>query len=129
MNEFVNPKNSHKPVGAYTHSVSIPRDSDILMIAGQVGVDAKGKLQDGIKKQAEQAFRNVVACLRANKMAKGDLVKLTVFLTDPRHVDAYRVARKKVIGDDTLPASTLLVIDGLATPDMLIEVEGMAAKS
>ncbi len=129
MNEFVNPKNSHKPVGAYTHSVRIPRDSDILMIAGQVGVDAKGKLQDGIKKQAEQAFRNVVACLRANKMAKGDLVKLTVFLTDPRHVDAYRAARKKVIGDATLPASTLLVIDGLATPDMLIEIEGMAAKS
>jgi enamine deaminase RidA (YjgF/YER057c/UK114 family) len=129
MNEFVNPKNSHKPVGAYTHSVRIPRDSDILMIAGQVGVDAKGKLQDGIKKQAEQAFRNVVNCLRANKMAKGDLVKLTVFLTDPRHVDAYRAARKKVIGDGTLPASTLLVIDGLATPDMLIEVEGMAAKS
>ena len=129
MNQFVNPKNSHKPVGAYTHSVKIPRDSDILMIAGQVGVDPKGKLQDGIKRQAEQAFRNVVACLRANKMAKGDLVKLTVFLTDPRHVDAYRVARKKVIGDDTLPASTLLVIDGLATPDMLIEVEGVAAKS
>lgn len=129
MNEFVNPKNSHKPVGAYTHSVRIPRDSDILMIAGQVGVDAKGKLQDGIKKQAEQAFRNVVACLRANRMAKGDLVKLTVFLTDPRHVDAYRAARKKVIGDDTLPASTLLVVDGLASPDMLIEVEGMAAKA
>jgi len=128
MNEFVNPKNSHKPVGAYTHSVRIPRDSDILMIAGQVGVDAKGKLQDGIKKQAEQAFRNVVACLRANKMAKGDLVKLTVFLTDPRHVDAYRAARKKVIGDATLPASTLLVVDGLASPDMVIEVEGMAAK-
>lgn len=129
MNEFVNPKNSHKPVGAYTHSVRIPRDSDLLMIAGQVGVDAKGKLQDGIRRQAEQAFRNVVNCLRANKMNKGDLVKLTVFLTDPRHVDAYRAARKKVIGDDTLPASTLLVVDGLASPDMLIEVEGMAAKA
>ena len=107
MNEFVNPKNSHKPVGAYSHSVRIPRDSDLLMIAGQVGVDAKGKLQDGIRKQAEQAFRNVIAALRANKMAKGDLIKLTVFLTDPRHIDAYRAARKKVIGDATLPATHL----------------------
>ena len=129
MNEFVNPKKSHNPVGAYSHSVRIPRDSDILMIAGQVGVDAKGKLQDGIRRQAEQAFRNVIAALRANKMAKGDLVKLTIFLTDPRHIDAYRTARKKVIGDDTLPASTLVIVDGLASPDMLIEVEGMAAKS
>ena len=129
MNEFVNPKNSHNPVGAYSHSVRIPRDSDILMIAGQVGVDAKGKLQDGIRRQSEQAFRNVIAALRANKMAKGALVKLTIFLTDPRHIDAYRTARKKVIGDDTLPASTLVIVDGLASPDMLIEVEGMAAKS
>ena len=99
------------------------------MIAGQVGVDAKGKLQDGIRRQSVQAFRNVIAALRANKMAKGDLVKLTIFLTDPRHIDAYRTARKKVIGDDTLPASTLVIVDGLASPDMLIEVEGMAAKS
>ena len=129
MNEFVNPKKSHNPVGAYSHSVRIPRGSDILMIAGQVGVDAKGKLQDGIRRQSEQAFRNVIAALRANKMAKGDLVKLTIFLTDPRHIDAYRTARKKVIGDDTLPASTLVIVDGLASPDMLIEVEGMAAKS
>ena len=129
MNEFVNPKKSHNPVGAYSHSVRIPRDSDILMIAGQVGVDAKGKLQDGIRRQSEQAFRNVIAALRANKMAKGDLVKLTIFLTAPRHIDAYRTARKKVIGDDTLPASTLVIVDGLASPDMLIEVEGMAAKS
>ncbi|MBI10305.1 MAG: enamine deaminase RidA [Rhodospirillaceae bacterium] len=129
MNEFVNPKKSHNPVGAYSHSVRIPRDSDILVIAGQVGVDAKGKLQDGIRRQSEQAFRNVIAALRANKMAKGDLVKLTIFLTDPRHIDAYRTARKKVIGDDTLPASTLVIVDGLASPDMLIEVEGMAAKS
>lgn len=128
MNEFVNPKTSHKPLGAYTHSVKIPADAEWLMIAGQVGINAKGQIQDGIRKQAEQAFRNVVACLRANRMNKGDLVKLTIFLTDPRFVDAYRAARKKVLGDDIKPASTLLVVDGLASPDLLIEVEGMAAK-
>ena len=129
MIQFVNPKASHKPIGAYTHSVKIPRDAEWLMIAGQVGMNGKGQLQDGIRKQAEQAFRNVLACLRENKMRKSDLVKFTVFLTDPRHVEAYRAARKKVIGDDTVPASTLLIIDGLASPDMLIEVEAMAAKA
>ncbi len=129
MNQFVNPKTSHKPLGAYTHSVKIPADAEWLMIAGQVGINAKGQIQDGIRKQAEQAFRNVVACLRANRMNKNDLVKLTVFITDPRFVDAYRAARKKVIGDATKPASTLLVVDGLASPDLLIEVEGVAAKA
>ena len=129
MNQFVNPKSSHKPLGAYSHSVRVPRDAEWLVMAGQVGVNGKGQLQDGIRKQAEQAFRNILACLRENKMRKGDLVKFTVFLTDPRHVEAYRAARKKVIGDDTLPASTLLIIDGLASPDMLIEIEATAAKA
>ena len=128
MTEFVNPKNSHKPLGAYTHSVKVPANAELLVIAGQVGMNAKGQLQDGIRRQAEQAFRNVLACLRANRMNKSHLVRLQVFLTDPRFVDAYRAARSKVIGDDIKPASTLLIVDGLASPDMLIEVEAMAAK-
>ena len=66
--------------------------------------------------------------LKDNGMAKKDLVKFTVFLTDPRHIEIYRAARKKVIGDATIPASTLLVVNGLASPDMLIEIEALAAK-
>lgn len=129
MTQFLNPKTVHKPVGAYSHSVKVPKDAEWLVIAGQVGVDPKGKLQPNFQKQAEQAFRNVVACLRANGMNKSHLVRMQVFLTDPRHVDAYRAARKKVIGDDVVPASTLLIVDGLASPDILFEVEAMAAKA
>ena len=40
----------------------------------------------------------------------------------------HRVARKKVIGDATKPAATLLIVDGLASPDMVIEIEAIAAK-
>jgi enamine deaminase RidA (YjgF/YER057c/UK114 family) len=129
MNEKLNPPGVHTPGGAYSHTVKVPPGATWLAIAGQVGVDPKGKLVAGFQRQAEQAFRNLVACLRAHKMGKQDLVKLTVFLTDPRNIEAYRAARRKVLGDDVLPASTLLIIDGLASPEMLIEIEGYAAKS
>jgi 2-iminobutanoate/2-iminopropanoate deaminase len=129
MNEFVNPDTVRAPGGAYSHTVKIPANAEWLMIAGQIGVNVKGEIQQGIRKQAEQVFRNINACLRAQKMTKKDLVKLTVFLTDPRYIEAYRAARKKVIGDDVLPASTLLVVDGLASPDLLIEIEATAAKA
>jgi enamine deaminase RidA (YjgF/YER057c/UK114 family) len=128
MNQRVNPKTVHAPLGAYSHSIKVPGDAEWLVVAGQVGIDAKGRLVDGMRKQAEQAFRNILACLKENGMRKGHLVKFTVFLTDPRHIEAYRAARKKVIGDATLPAATLLIVDGLASPDMLIEVEALAAK-
>ena len=129
MNQLVNPKAVHKPLGAYSHSIRIPRDAEWLIIAGQVGVNARGQILDGVRKQAEQAFRNIVECLKENGMRKTDLVKFTVFLTDPRHIEPYRAARKKIIGDGELPASTLLIVDGLASPDLLIEVEAMAAKA
>jgi 2-iminobutanoate/2-iminopropanoate deaminase len=129
MNEFVNPDTVRAPGGAYSHTVKIPANAEWLMIAGQVGVNVKGEIQSGIHKQAEQVFRNINACLRAHKMNKKDLVKLTVFLTDSRYIDDYRAARKKVIGEDFLPASTLLIVDGLASPDLLIEIEATAAKA
>lgn len=129
MNATVNPKGVHKPLGVYSHAVKVAANAEWLVIAGQVGIDDKGKVQSGIARQAEQVFRNIVACLRENKMQKGHLVKLMVFVTDPRHIEPYRAARKKVIGDDVRPASTLLVVDGLATPDLLIEVEAWAAKA
>ena len=129
MTEFVNPKDNAKPLGAYSHSVRVPPNAEWLVISGQVGLDSKGKLQPTVRKQAEQAFRNVLNCLKANGMAKKHLVKFTVFLTDPRSIEDYRAARKRVIGDTTLPASTLLIVDGLASPDMLIEVEATAAKA
>ncbi|MBS35143.1 MAG: enamine deaminase RidA [Thiotrichales bacterium] len=129
MNSALNPKTVRKPGGAYTHTVRVPADADWLVISGQVGVDIKGKLAEGPRKQSEQVFKNLLACLRENGMRKQDLVKFTVYLTDSRYIDDYRAARRKIIGDDALPTSTLVIVDGLAAPDMLVEIEAWAAKS
>ena len=128
MNEHRNPKQVHPSLGAYSHTVKVPPNATWLILSGQVGVNASGKLQTGMRRQAEQVFRNILACLRANRMRKEDLVKLVVYLTDPRLIEDYRAARNKLLGADVRSASTLLVIDGLAQPDMLIEVEAWAAK-
>ena len=57
-----------------------------------------------------------------------DIVKLTVFLTDSRFIPAFREVRGKYVGQEPYPASTLLVVAGLADPSMLVEVEVVAAK-
>jgi len=128
MNKTLNPKSVHRPVGVYSHTVNVAPNARWVAVAGQVGMNKKGVLASGIRRQAEQAFRNVLACLRENGMRKQDLVKLTVFLTDSRLIGEYRAARARVLGDAVRPASTLLVVAGLASPDMLIEVEAWAAK-
>lgn len=128
MNRVANPETVHAPLGKYSHTVSVPGTSEWLVISGQVGRDRDGNTPAGVLEQCELAFRNVLACLEANGMAKTDIVKFTVFLTDARFVGDYRAARSKVIGDDVLPASTLLIVAGLAAPEFLVEIEALAAK-
>ncbi len=129
MNEALNPKTVHKPLGMYSHTMKVPSDSEWLVISGQVGMNAKRIVAVGAKRQAEQAYKNILACLRANKMTKDDLVKLTIYLTDSRFIEDARAARLKVFGEEVKPTSTLVIVDALAAPEYLVEVEAWAAKA
>ncbi len=128
MNTFAKPDSVHKPLGKYHHTVKVPGNSDLLAIAGQVGMDRGGKIASGVQAQTEQVFRNILACLEANGMDQRDLVKLTAYLTDARYTEAYRAGRSAVLGSEIEPASTLVIAAGLASPEYLVEVEAWAAK-
>jgi enamine deaminase RidA (YjgF/YER057c/UK114 family) len=60
-------------------------------------------------------------------MDMADVVKTTTYLVNADHVADFREARDRVIGD-ARPASTLVVIDALASPDWLVEIELVAAR-
>ena len=128
MNISSNPATVHKPLGKYSHATLVPTNSQWLVLSGQVGINKKGTLANGIRKQTEQTLRNIVSCLRDQGMRKSDLVKTTVYLTDSRFIEDYRLARSKVIGDETIFTSTLVIVEGLASPDILVEIEAWAAK-
>jgi len=128
MNTLSNPNAVHNPAGPYHHTVLVSDNARWLAISGQVGMDREGNIARGVRAQSEQVFRNIAACLEANGMRKQDLVKVTVYLTDARFMTDYREARSAVFGDDIQPASTLVIVAGLASPDFLVEVEAWAAK-
>ena len=129
MNECSSPETVHTPLGAYSHTAKVPAGSEWLVVAGQVGIDPGGTLASGAREQAAQAFRNVVACLASQGMGRADIVKFQVFLTDARYIEDYRAARRDVIGDEHRPPSTLLIVKGLAAPEILVEIEAFAAKT
>ncbi|MBT6274973.1 MAG: RidA family protein [Chromatiales bacterium] len=124
----INPDTVHAPLGSYSHTVAVPPNAQWLTIAGQVGIGKNGVIAKGVQKQTDRALRNIIACLRAHDMGPADLVKLTVFLTDARYVGDYRLGREGVLGKHPPPASTLLIVEGLAAPELLVEIEATAAK-
>jgi len=128
MKTVVNPPSVHGPVGAYSHGIGTPAGARWLHVSGQLGTAPDGSLPPGIVEQAENAWRNVAEVLTAGGMGIEDLVKVTVFVTDARFIPGSREGRGRVLGD-AKPASTLLVVQGLAAPEYLIEVEAVAAKA
>lgn len=128
MADVNNPDGVHAPLGGYHHCAVIPSRAQLLNVAGQVGVAPDGRMAEGFGAQAAMAFRNVLTCLEANRFTAQDLVRLTIYITDRANLQAMRDARVAVLGPDIMPPSTLLVVSGLADPDMLIEVEAMAAR-
>jgi enamine deaminase RidA (YjgF/YER057c/UK114 family) len=116
----------HNP--KYSLGAEIPVGARVLFVSGQVGVDSRGKIQNGIEKQVGQVFKNIGQVLRAGGMGFKDVVKVNVFLTDSRFIPTYRSVRDQFLGEP-YPASTLLIVAGLADPAMLVEVEVVAAKS
>ncbi len=115
--------------GKYSLGAEVSKDARLLFVSGQVGVDSKGKLQAGIDKQCEQVWKNIGQVLKAGGMGYKDIVKMTTFLTDSRFIPASRTARDKVLPAAPYPASTLLIVQGLADPSMLVEIEVVAAKA
>jgi 2-iminobutanoate/2-iminopropanoate deaminase len=124
---FHNPK-SVSFAGKYSLAAEVPAGTKLLYVSGQVGTDPKGKLAPGFDAQCEQVWKNIGQVLKAGGMAYTDIVKVTVFLTDSRFVGPYREVRDRFIKDMPYPASTLLVVAGLADPAMLVEVEVVAAQ-
>jgi enamine deaminase RidA (YjgF/YER057c/UK114 family) len=127
-NKFHNPP-TVALAGKYSLGGEVPAGSRVLYVSGQVGLDSKGKLGATIEKHCELAWKNIGQVLKAAGMGYRDIVKITSFITDGRYLLANRAAREQFIKSEPYPASTLLVVAGLADPAMLVEIEVVAAKA
>ena len=127
MIKFDSPAGVAPPFGKYSHRALVDEGARWLHVSGQVGVKPDGSMAAGIDAQCEWAWKNLLAILESSGMELADVVKTTTYLTDSAHVAAFRNARDRVIGDHR-PASTLVVVAALASPEWLVEIELVAAR-
>ena len=128
MLHLFNPATICKPFSRYSHGALVEGQMRWLHISGQVGARPDGTLEQGFEAQAKLAWANLIAVLEAGGMARSDLVKVNVLLTRAGDVPASRKIRDEAL-QGAAPASTLAVISALAHPDLLFEVEAVAARA
>jgi enamine deaminase RidA (YjgF/YER057c/UK114 family) len=124
---FLNPPTLYKPPG-YSHVVEIRGPGRIVYIAGQLGLDAQGKLVGApgdFRAQATQAFENLNFALAAVGAGFGDIVKLNNYLSDMSHLPILREVRDRYVNVSAPPASTTVEISKFALADALFEVEAV----
>ena len=103
---------------------------DTIYLRGQVGQNLDTSQSVGIGDvgaQAEQAMANIARLLGEAGGELDDIVKITIYLTDPRYREpVYRTVGKWLKG--VFPVSTGIVVSALARPEWRVEIDCIAVK-
>ena len=122
---FINPPAIGKPPG-YTHVVEVTGPGRIVYIAGQLGIDAAGKMGGDFRAQVEQAFQNLNAALAAVGAKPEHVVKVNNYIVDiGKNIPAFREVRDRHLNMAAPPASTTIGVPALARDGALFEVEAV----
>ena len=113
-----------EPLSHYTDAVA---HGGLLFVSGCAPLDSAGDLVGGddVRRQTRQVLENLQTILRAEGLGFGDIVKVTVFLTDVDDRQAVDELRREFFGP-AKPASTLIEVSRLAVPQMKVEIEAIA---
>jgi enamine deaminase RidA (YjgF/YER057c/UK114 family) len=126
--QYINPDTVSKPAN-YTHVVVAT--GKVVFVSGQVSIDASGAVVGAgdLAAQAEQVFKNLQACLASAGATFADVTKTTTFIVGyqaSRDRPILGAVRQKYLPATNPPASTLVGVQALATPDIMIEIEATA---
>lgn len=120
--ERLNPAGVPAPGGQYSH-LSITRPmARTATFAGQVAPGA------GVAEQARLVFAAIEGLLSSQGATPADLIKLTTYVVGRENLADFAGVRTDVYGrwfpEGDFPPNTLLLVAGLASESLLVEIEG-----
>jgi enamine deaminase RidA (YjgF/YER057c/UK114 family) len=108
----------------------VVRAGDLVFVRGQTGMDLEGRIHgiDDPAAQAENAMRCLKQLLEEVGSGLHDICKIVVYVTDRAYREpVYRVIGRWLAG--VYPVSTGLIVQGLARPELLMEIDAYAVTS
>ena len=121
--------------GMHSPGVLVERPASILFIAGQIAAASDGSTvgEGDFPAQVRQVFRNIEVVVSEAGMDLSQVVKFTTYVVGAEHVSSFVSVRAglfpELFGEGPYPANTLVVIDRLARPQFLVEIEAIAVRT
>ena len=118
--EILKIRSVHPTVG-YSH---VAKAGNTLFISGQIAKDLNGNLvgKGDIKAQARQIYTNLKNIVEECGGSLGHIVKMTTIITHYDFLEPFLAVLNEFF-TQPYPPATLLVVESLASPDLLMEVE------
>ena len=129
---YLNPESAPKPLGLYSN-VAIAGPGRIGFIAGQVAVDAAGEIvaPHDVAAQTPVVLENIGLILKDLGADFSDVLEFTTYIVGPESrapwMEARTAAYARFCPEGNYPANTLLIISGLARPELMVEVSAVVA--
>ncbi|MDW6005468.1 RidA family protein [Vibrio mangrovi] len=111
-----------EPIGPYVHAV---RHENTLYLSGLTAFGTSAQF-DPIELQTKAIFEQIRSICQAENTGLENLIKITAFVTDLSRMSELRQALFEVYGEH-LPASSLIHVAGLFSPELKIEIEAVVA--
>lgn len=126
MRKVIQPKSLSDPRPRYSQGILVT-GGKLIFIAGQTASDKNGNIvgKGDIEAQTHQVFKNLSAVLKEAGGSLDNLVMTTTYITDRKYREGYNRVRMEYYKKNS-PTSTLVIVTGLAHPDYLIEIAGVA---
>jgi 2-iminobutanoate/2-iminopropanoate deaminase len=126
MPKALMPDSIHPPFAPYSHGIEVPAGSKLVFCAGQVGITRDGVIPAGCAEQTKLAFAAVAAILAEAGLGLEHVVRINAFVTARDHLRPYMNVRNRLFSAP-YPASTLMIVSGFARPELVVEIEAVAA--
>ena len=127
--QFLNPKGLID-TPAFSEVATVRGGAKTIYISGQVAMGADMKLvgKGDIRAQTTKVFENLKTALEAVGATFEDVIKVNYYIVSykPEMLVPIREARSEFLSKKNPPASTLVGVEALFQPDVLIEVEAIA---
>ena len=128
---YLNPPGAPAPLGLYSNA-AIAEPGRLAFIAGQVAVDAEGTIvaPGDVAAQTPVVLDNIGLVLKGLGASFADVLEFTTYIVGTESRESWLAARTEVYGrlfpEGNYPANTLLIIGGLARPELMVEVSAVA---
>ncbi|WP_020660084.1 RidA family protein [Amycolatopsis benzoatilytica] len=127
-----NPDGVGAPVGRYSHVAQVPAGHELVIVAGQIGVRPDGELAGpGAEAQTREVLANIERVLAAAGARPEHLVKVFSMVSGTEELPGFRTAMgetfERWFPEGDWPAQSMIVVAALAKPELVVEIEAMAA--